>query len=169
VASGNGDQEGNGEDSCLFSPGSANGVISVSATNVYDQVASFSNFGSCVTLFAPGVDVRVAEPHSNEYTVVSGTSFAAPIVTGTIALAMGEAGPLPPNEVQKRLINATTKNAISELKPRTTNLLVNIDLDSSVYIGGVSVSNRANHWLIYTMYVILVMTNIWMSSIVVHL
>jgi subtilisin family serine protease len=61
------------------------GILNVSATGISGRVAEFSNFGIGSTVSAPGVDIYSTFPN-NEYTYMSGTSMAAPIVTGTIAL-----------------------------------------------------------------------------------
>jgi subtilisin family serine protease len=65
-------------------------VVSVAATDNRDNLASFSNFGGkTVTLAAPGVDVISTLPGGN-YGMMSGTSMAAPLVTGALALVWGQ-------------------------------------------------------------------------------
>lgn len=66
-------------------PAAYSGVLTTAATNINDQKASFSNYGSAVVVDAPGVDVILPYP-GGMYTVVSGTSFSAPAVAGTAAL-----------------------------------------------------------------------------------
>ena len=66
-------------------PAAYSGVITAAATNVFDQKASFSNYGSSVVVDAPGVNVILPYP-GGMYSVVSGTSFSAPAVAGTAAL-----------------------------------------------------------------------------------
>ncbi|KAJ3087294.1 hypothetical protein HK102_011421 [Quaeritorhiza haematococci] len=74
-------------DACLYSPASAKSVITVAATTSTDEVASFSNTGSCTTLFAPGTNVTGAALFPPGRSVVkSGTSFSSPYVAGTLAL-----------------------------------------------------------------------------------
>jgi subtilisin family serine protease len=60
-------------------------VIAVAATDNIDRKAAFSNFGSHIFVSAPGVNIISAYP-GNSYGISSGTSFAAPIVTGQAAL-----------------------------------------------------------------------------------
>src|SRR5207244_2542764 len=68
-------------------PASVSSVIAVAATNLTDVKASFSNYGSNVYVTAPGVNIISAYP-GGYYSVVSGTSFSAPIVAAEAALIM---------------------------------------------------------------------------------
>lgn len=75
-----------GSDACQFSPASARGVIAVAAINRDGSRASFSNYGSCVDISAPGSQINSA--NSADYGVsrrMSGTSQASPFVAGAIA------------------------------------------------------------------------------------
>jgi subtilisin family serine protease len=66
-------------------PAAYSGVITTAATDIFDQKASFSNFGNSIVVDAPGVNVILPYP-GGLYSVVSGTSFSAPAVAGTAAL-----------------------------------------------------------------------------------
>jgi len=73
-------------DACLYSPASEPSMISVGATDRSELRASYSNFGSCIDIFAPGSDlVGGWVGPSNTYRSSSGTSNAAPIVSGVVA------------------------------------------------------------------------------------
>lgn len=75
-----------GTDDCMNSPARSLYVTSVGAVDRFDQKADFSNFGKCVNVFAPGVGIQGAGIRCyNCSTVLSGTSQAAPIVTGIVA------------------------------------------------------------------------------------
>lgn len=71
---------------CNVIPASVAGVISVAASDQDDKEASFSNYGTCVDIFAPGVLILSASNGSNVgYALRSGTSMAAPHVVGVVA------------------------------------------------------------------------------------
>ena len=76
---------GNENSSTPQYPASYSSVLSVAATDLADKKGSFSNYGSSISVSAPGVNIISAYP-GGYYAVVSGTSFAAPIVAGEAAL-----------------------------------------------------------------------------------
>jgi subtilisin family serine protease len=74
-------------DACTESPSRAASAITVGATTNTDARASFSNYGSCVDIFAPGNNITSAWYSSTTATnTISGTSMATPHVTGVAAL-----------------------------------------------------------------------------------
>ena len=114
VAAGNGDRFGYGIDACLTSPARASSAITVAASDRSDRRAVFSNYGRCVDLFAPGVDVTSAGVDSTTSTLVeSGTSMAAPHVTGIVAQILQTQPSLTPREVAARLVSQATTGKIS--------------------------------------------------------
>ncbi|XP_013389657.1 alkaline proteinase-like [Lingula anatina] len=78
---------GNANDNaCDYSPASTANALTVGAFNEGFEKASFSNHGSCVDLYAPGEGIEAADFSGNDkYTIMSGTSMAAPFVTGAVA------------------------------------------------------------------------------------
>jgi subtilisin family serine protease len=80
-------------DACNYSPASAAGVLAVGATDMNDTRASFSNYGSCVDIYAPGVRINSANPFNyNMAKSRSGTSQSSPFVAGAIAVAISTGG-----------------------------------------------------------------------------
>lgn len=100
VAAGN-----DGADACNSSParaGTHNGVATVAATDRNDSEASFSNFGPCVDIWAPGVSILSTRLRGGT-TTLSGTSMASPHVGGAGALYQAGAGPQSAANVEAAL------------------------------------------------------------------
>jgi subtilisin family serine protease len=92
VAAGN-----SGADACNSSParagaGTNNGIITVAATDSSDAEASWSNFGDCVDIWAPGVSV-LSTKSGGGTTTMSGTSMASPHAAGVAALLAATTAP----------------------------------------------------------------------------
>ena len=112
-------------DACNFSPASAPSAITVGATDITDTFASFSNFGTCVDINAPGVNITSAWIGSNTATnTISGTSMAAPHVAGAAALYLQANPTAPPLQVRNALVSNATSNVIRSIGPGTPNLLL---------------------------------------------
>ncbi|KAL1921727.1 uncharacterized protein VTP21DRAFT_10369 [Calcarisporiella thermophila] len=108
-------------DSCLLSPPRAEKAIVTAASDVNDKKADFSSFGKCVDIIAPGVDV-LSTWNDGKTKSISGTSMAAPHVTGLLAQFLSEKN-RNHAEMVKYLQKAGLKNAITGFDKDTVNLL----------------------------------------------
>lgn len=84
-------------------------TITVAATNYYGKPCSFTNYGSCVDISAPGEYIHTADMSSNSaYTFVNGTSFATPIVSAAAAYVLMENKNYTPEQVKREIIATAT-------------------------------------------------------------
>jgi len=100
---------------CNFSPANAPNAITVGATTSADARSSFSNWGQCVDIFAPGSTITgpwIGNP--NAVNTISGTSMAAPHVAGGCALVQAVEPNLTPAQVQARLTELGTRNVVTD-------------------------------------------------------
>ena len=119
-------------DACSSSPSSEPSAITVGATDINDGFASFSNFGSCVDISAPGVSITSDWYSTNTATnTISGTSMATPHVAGAAALYLSANPSATPAEVTAALTGNATQGAIKSVPAGTANLLL-----YTAFIGG---------------------------------
>lgn len=119
-------------DACTFSPASAFGVIAVGAIDRDDARASFSNWGSCVDIFAPGVYINSA--NSLDHSISSrrsGTSQAAPFVAGVVATYMSGGAVTSPDSVESYLYDKSEANAVRDGNS-VRNSVVNVERETVV-------------------------------------
>ncbi|HET8661336.1 MAG TPA: S8 family serine peptidase [Micromonosporaceae bacterium] len=112
-------------DACNFSPGRVAEAITVSASDASDNKTSFTNFGTCVDMFAPGVSITSAWYTSNTATsTISGTSTAAAHVAGGAALLLAASPTWSPAQVAAGLNTNATLNAVNNAGTGTPNRLL---------------------------------------------
>ncbi|MCK1797105.1 S8 family peptidase [Streptomyces sp. XM4193] len=109
------------------SPARVEDGITVASSTDADEQSDFSNYGSVVDIYAPGSDITapwIGGP--DEVETISGTSMAAPHVAGAAALYLGENGEAAPADVEAALVEAGTKDAITNPGADTDNVLLNV-------------------------------------------
>lgn len=96
---------GNSDTSYSTYPAAYDGAFGVSATDVFDRITQFSNFGNYIDFAAPGEQIYSTVAGSS-YDYMSGTSMASPVVAGVVALILSKNPLLTPNEVKTILANS---------------------------------------------------------------
>jgi serine protease len=97
------------QNACNYSPARVANAITVGSTTSSDDRSSFSNYGSCLDIFAPGSSITSAWYTSNTATnTISGTSMASPHVAGVAALYLANNPSATPSQVANAIINAAT-------------------------------------------------------------
>ena len=126
VAAGN-----DNKDACTTSPARVAAALTVGASTEADQRATFSNFGSCVDLFAPGTNI-VSDWYSSPTAAVvsSGTSESAPFVAGVAALCLEKFPTASPATVSQTVISQATLDMLSALDSNSPNRLLFSLIDS---------------------------------------
>jgi subtilisin family serine protease len=119
VAAGN-----DGVDACSESPSGADGVLAVAAEDRTDTSASFTNYGSCVKVYAPGVDIT-SDWLAGGTNTISGTSMATPHVVGVAALYKEANGDGSQATVTDWITSHAVKDAVTDVPAGTPNLLLN--------------------------------------------
>ncbi len=112
-------------DACKFSPARVPAALTVGATTNTDARASYSNYGKCLDLFAPGSSITSAWIGSNTATnTISGTSMATPHVAGVAALYLAAHPSAAPAEVAAALTGNATPNVVINPGRLSPNLLL---------------------------------------------
>jgi subtilisin family serine protease len=120
VASGN-----SSANACNYSPASASAATSVNASTSTDARSSFSNYGSCTHIYAPGSSITSAWIGGTSATrSISGTSMASPHVAGVAALYKAVYGNASSSTIRTWLINNSTASVISGNPSGTPNRLL---------------------------------------------
>ncbi|KAI8371042.1 serine protease [Blakeslea trispora] len=121
VAAGN-----DNKDACNYSPARAEKAITVGASTIFDERAYFSNFGKCVDVFAPGLNIQsIWNTNDHATNTISGTSMASPHVAGLAAYLLSSAPDgTTPADIKKQILELSTRNVFKDLPSGTPNLLI---------------------------------------------
>jgi hypothetical protein len=110
---------------CNYSPARTPNAITVGSTTSSDARSSFSNYGTCVDIFAPGSSITSASNSGNtSSTSMSGTSMSSPHVAGAAALYLGANPTATPAQVRDALVNNSTPNKVTSAGTGSPNRLL---------------------------------------------
>lgn len=125
VAAGNGNSFDTGFNACFTSPARVPEALTVGATQLNDAKVVWSNFGSCVDLFAPGLDITSAWATTDTASqTISGTSMATPHVVGAAALYLATHPAATPQQVRDALVAKATTGKLAGIGAGSPNKLL---------------------------------------------
>jgi aqualysin 1 len=143
-------------DACGYSPARAASAITVGATTNTDARSSFSNFGTCLDVFAPGSSIVSADYGSNTGTSTkSGTSMASPHVAGVAALYLAANTTATPSQVRDAIVSTGSNGRVTSVGTGSPNVLAYSILSGSdgtptppagtTYTGSISTSGSSSY------------------------
>lgn len=120
-------------DSCNYSPAAADKAVTVGASTLADERASFSNYGTCNDIFAPGLNIQSTWIGSDTaVNTISGTSMASPHIAGLLAYLLSlqpakdsayAVADISPKKLKAGLISIATEGALTDVPSDTANIL----------------------------------------------
>ena len=132
VAAGNGDSSGIPFDACQIAPADVPRALTVGASTLSDAVATYSNYGPCVDIFAPGGDrqrniTSAWATNSTSYNLDAGTSMASPLVAGMAALLAQQQPGLCTDSIVSAVVERATPNVLAGIPAQTANRLLYVN------------------------------------------
>ncbi|HWH00308.1 MAG TPA: S8 family serine peptidase [Pilimelia sp.] len=114
-------------DACQFTPAREPAAITVGATTSTDARSSFSNWGRCLDIFAPGSNiVSASHTNANGSLSMNGTSMASPHVAGVAALYLAANPNASAAQVRDALVNAGTPGKVTSPGSGSPNVLLHV-------------------------------------------
>jgi len=120
-------------DACDYSPAAAAQAVTVGASTLGDERAYFSNYGKCVDIFAPGLNIKSTWIGSKYATnTISGTSMASPHIAGLLAYFLSmqpktssgyAVASMTPKKLKEQMIKIASQDVLSNIPSDTVNLL----------------------------------------------
>lgn len=135
----------NSSDACGSSPARAPSAITVGSTTSTDAASSFTNWGTCLDIFAPGSSITSAWHTSNTAThTISGTSMASPHVAGAAALYLASNPSATPAQVTASLLANATQNVVADIPGwgSPNRMLYTLDADNGMLFEQTDVSGK---------------------------
>jgi subtilisin family serine protease len=123
VAAGN-----SNDNACNYSPARVTDAITVGATGSDDIRANYSNYGSCLDIFAPGTGITSTWIGASGVNTISGTSMATPHITGIVARFIALNAGLTPQQVASSLKKSATLDVVLDPGTGSLNALSYIDI-----------------------------------------
>ncbi len=133
----------NNEDACSYAPSGIPAALTVAASTSDDSRASFSNYGDCVDLFAPGFSILSASIYGGA-SYKNGTSMAAPHVAGAVALYLDKYPDAAPGEIESVIEENAVTNKITDVGG-APNLLLQTDFLNSIESSSLFIAS-ASDW-----------------------
>lgn len=129
VAAGNGNAGGMPYDACEIAPADVPRALTVGATGITDVVATYSNYGSCVDLYAPGGDrirsiTSAWNTSSSSYDTDAGTSMASPLVAGFAAQLAQQQPGLCADSISQAIVERSTQGVLVGVPLNSPNKLL---------------------------------------------